>query len=58
MKRTGRPRVDADDESINVHLQLPARQYDRLYQQAERDQISIPELIRRKLHDHKLPPNK
>lgn len=47
--KRGRPKVQAGDVSVPVHLKLPSRQYDA-YDKAARDQrISIPELIRRKL---------
>jgi len=48
----GRPRVDPDDQSVSVHLRLPARDYDDLYRRASgaRDgKVSVPEYIRRRL---------
>jgi hypothetical protein len=49
MKRTGpgRPRVDDTDESVPVHLTLPARQYDEIYQRASAGRVSVQEQIRR-----------
>jgi hypothetical protein len=49
MKRSGRPRVDDDDDSVQVCVTLPARQYDYLCEQAQKDRASVPEVIRRQL---------
>lgn len=48
-RRTGRPPLDAEDDSVQVCLTLPARQYDALYDQAQQDRVSVPEVIRRTL---------
>jgi len=45
--KRGRPPVDPDDPSIPVHVKLPATQYDDLYQKAQRERVTVPELIRR-----------
>jgi len=58
VKRTGRPRVDEDDESVQVCVTLPSRQYDSLYQAASRTGSSVPEVIRRRLTDDEQPANK
>jgi hypothetical protein len=47
--KRGRPPVDADDRTVLVKVRLPPRQYDELYAQARRDDVTIPELIRRTL---------
>lgn len=48
MKRhRGRPRIDDTDESVQVTVTLPARDYDRMARQAIREQISLPAVIRR-----------
>jgi hypothetical protein len=52
MKRTnGRPRVDPKDASVQVCVTLPARRFDKFCTEARRDQVSIPEVIRRRLAD-------
>jgi hypothetical protein len=49
-RRPGRPALDAHDPSVEVSVRLPSRQYDRLYEQAQRERIpSVPALIRRLL---------
>jgi hypothetical protein len=48
--RGGRPRIDPGDDSVPVHVVLPARQYDAAYRRAQADRISVPEVIRRALH--------
>ena len=50
-KRRGRPTIDPHDASCSVTLYLPARQLDALCREAVRRQISVPEVIRRKLRD-------
>lgn len=45
----GRPRVDPDDDSVQVTVTLPARQYDAYATTARRDALSIPAVIRREL---------
>ena len=49
MKRTGRPPLDALDRTVPVSIALPAKQYDDLCKQAHREQVSLPEIIRRKI---------
>lgn len=49
LKRIGRPRVDPDDQSVPVSLTLPARQYDQVFADAQRDRVSLAEAIRRRL---------
>jgi hypothetical protein len=49
MKRPGRPRIAPDDHSVKVCVTLPARQYDRMYLDAKRNEVSIAEAIRRHL---------
>jgi len=55
MKRTnpGRPRLDDEDDSVDVHLTLTASHYDDLYRRAEEDRISVQERIRRDLRNQK-----
>jgi hypothetical protein len=51
MKRTtpGRPPLDDDDASVPVCVSLPGRQYDAMYTRAQRDGVTVPEVIRRDL---------
>lgn len=48
-KRPGRPRVDDKDDSVQVCLTVTQRTYDRAYVEAQRDGVSIPEVLRRQL---------
>lgn len=48
-RRPGRPAVDDEDESVRVGLTLSAKQFDRLCQQARREDISVAAVIRREL---------
>jgi hypothetical protein len=50
-KRPGRPPLDDRHPSVPVCFSLPAPKYDQLYQRAQRDRVSIGEVIRRKLED-------
>ena len=49
MKRThpGRPPLDEDDPSVDVHLRLPSKQYDDTYDRAQKERVTVPELIRK-----------
>jgi hypothetical protein len=49
MKRPGRPRVDPDDESVQVCVTVTQRTYDRACVEAQRHGVSIPEVLRRQL---------
>lgn len=51
MKRThpGRPRVDDDDTSVEVGVTLPAKQFDAYARRALREDVTVPEIIRREL---------
>jgi CxxC motif-containing protein (DUF1111 family) len=49
-KKRGRPPLDVTDAtSVHVHLRLPSKQYDALCQRAKRDDLTLPELLRRVL---------
>lgn len=50
-KRPGRPPVDPTDRSVLVTIRLPSRAYDRQYQRAQRERVTIAEAIRRTLKD-------
>lgn len=45
--RGGRPRLAADDPSVNVHFRLPSKQYDRTYQHAAAARLPLGEWLRR-----------
>jgi len=52
MKRTpGRPPLDDDDPSVDVHLRLPSKQYDDTFARAQRERVTVPERIRRDIRD-------
>lgn len=55
MKRThpGRPPLDDDDPSVSVSISLPSKQFDALCKRAQRDDVSVPEIIRRDLSHEK-----
>jgi hypothetical protein len=48
-RRPGRPPLADDDPSVPVHLKLPSREYDEAYRRAQREGVSVPEIIRREL---------
>ena len=48
MKR-GRPPLDQNDHTVNVNVCLPSKQYDKAFQIAQRERLSVPEIIRRAL---------
>ena len=48
-KRRGRPRLEPDDPSVDVHVRLPSKQYDAAYLRAQRERLTVPELLRRAL---------
>lgn len=49
MKRTGRPRLDRTDDTAGVYVSMPARQLDEIHRRALREDVSVPEIIRRDL---------
>jgi hypothetical protein len=49
--RPGRPPLDKDDPSVSVCVRFPAKVYDRVYARAQRDRVSIPEVIRRQVRE-------
>jgi hypothetical protein len=47
-RRPGRPPIDASDRAtVNLHVRLPARQYDAVCQRATAARVSVPEFVRR-----------
>jgi hypothetical protein len=56
MKRTpGRPPVDDEDASVEVGVTLPAKQFDAYAKRALREDVSVPEIIRRDLKERARP---
>ena len=47
MKPRGRPRLAANDPSVNVHFRLPTKQYDLTQQRAHRDGLPLADWLRR-----------
>lgn len=56
MKKPGRPRIDPDDESTQLCLTLPNKEFDRLYALAQRERTTVPDIIRQKLRRDDDPP--
>ena len=51
MKRpVGRPPLDADDPSVPIHVTLPSKQFEELCKRARRQDLSIPEYLRRLIY--------
>jgi hypothetical protein len=48
-RRRGRKPLDPTDPSVFVGVSLPSKQYAELLDRAEREQVSVPEIIRRDL---------
>jgi hypothetical protein len=49
VSRPGRPALDENDRSAQICVSVTARKYDQVYQRAQRERISVPEVIRRAL---------
>jgi hypothetical protein len=43
----GRPPLDDDDPSVDVHVRMPSKQYDDTYKRAGQERVSVPAMIRR-----------
>ena len=57
VRRIGRPPLDEDDPSVNVLIKLASHPYGALFEAAQRDRVSLPEVIRRALRrDDSIPP--
>jgi hypothetical protein len=52
-KRTGRPPLDPEDQTVRLGLSLPAKQFDAYARRAIREDVSVPEIIRRTLRERK-----
>lgn len=55
MKRSvpGRPPLDDNDPSVYVGVSLPSKQFDEYCKRARREDVSVPEIIRRDLQQQK-----
>jgi hypothetical protein len=50
--RKGRPPLDAADPSVKVTISLPSKAFDAFCALARRQDMSVPEVIRRALYRH------
>ena len=48
-RRAGRPPLDHNDPSVGVHVKVPGRQFDLLYERAQKARVSMAEIVRRDL---------
>jgi hypothetical protein len=46
----GRPPLDEHDSSVQVGVTLPSKQFDELCKRALREDVSVPEIVRRLLY--------
>jgi hypothetical protein len=46
MKARGRPRLAANDPSVNVHFRLPAKQYDLTQKRADQARLALADWLR------------
>lgn len=54
MKRTpGRPPLDEDDPSVSVTVSMPSKQFREYCRRAQREDVPVPEIIRRDLDPNK-----
>jgi predicted HicB family RNase H-like nuclease len=52
MKARGRPRLAEDGSpSVDLHIRLPSKAFDRVYEAAQHERVSMPEYIRRRLRE-------
>ena len=49
-RHPGRPKLNADDVSVKVSVTLTSRQYDAVWQQAQRERVTVSEAVRRLLY--------
>jgi len=47
MMKRGRPPLDPNDPAVDVHLRLPSKHYDEIFNAARDARVSVPEWIRR-----------
>jgi hypothetical protein len=47
--KRGRPPLTPGDTPARIEVLVPSTQYDRLYERAQRDGLSIPAIVRRGL---------
>jgi hypothetical protein len=51
MKPRGRPRLDAEDRSVNITVRVTAKQFDQTQKEAERARLPLAGWVRRVLED-------
>ena len=51
MKPRGRPRLDAEDRSVNITFRVTAKQFDRTQKEAERARLPLAGWLRRLVDD-------
>jgi hypothetical protein len=52
-RRPGHPPLDDDDPSAHITLTMPSKQLDAFCRRALREDVSVPEIIRRTLQEKK-----
>jgi hypothetical protein len=55
-KRCGRKPLDPSDVSVSVNITMPAKMFAALRERARREQITVPEAIRRSMREAKKQP--
>jgi hypothetical protein len=53
-----RPPLDRDDPSTNVHVRLSTKVYDELWRTAQRERVTLPDLIRHRVIGALPPPDR
>lgn len=51
--KPGRPPIDENDESVQICVTLPSKQYEGYCKRALREDVSVPEIVRRELQEKK-----
>jgi hypothetical protein len=49
----GRPRIDPECRSVNVHVRLSERAYDKVCEAATRDRVSVADALRNRIGHNK-----
>ena len=57
-RRRGRPPLDPADPSVKVTISLPTTQFDKYCATARRQDLSLPEVIRRAMADKRTRKNR
>ena len=51
-RKPGRPPLDPTDRSVIVSVAIPSRTFDTYYKRASVERLTVPEIIRRDLHNY------